>query len=92
MQVVAEPLVQEAVDLADGDAGLRHLDLDVAGPGAVRIQALVRAARGVLELLQRVQHARGHHVARHPAAGQGRGGLKGVHHHRTGGEGVVEHH
>ncbi len=91
VQVVAEALLQQPVDLADGHPGLGDLDLDVAGPGAGQVALGRRAARGGLQSGQFVQQAARHHLARQAPGRQRRRRVEGLHHHRARGEGVVQH-
>ncbi len=92
VQVVAEPLVQQTADLADGHARLRNLDLHVRRPGAAGLEATVGGAGRRLKLAQSVEHAGGHHFARDPASREGGRRLEGFDHHGARGEGVDDHH
>ncbi len=92
VQVVAEALVQDAADLAQGDAGLGHLDLDVRSPGAARAELFIHRPGGGLQLLQGVEHTGGGHLTGDAAGRKDRRRLEGVDHHLTRGEGVIDHH
>ncbi len=92
MQVVAELVLQQPVELADGDPGLGHLHLDVAGPGVGQVALLGGAVGGLLKAGQLVEQPAGDDLAAEPAGRQRRRGVERIHHHRSGAQGVVQHH
>jgi hypothetical protein len=63
VNVVAQPLVKHAIDLADRHPGLRDLDLQVGRPGVMAVQTLGDSACGVLQSLQGVEHLAGDRLA-----------------------------
>ncbi len=88
---MAEAGLQHAVEVADGDACVRHLHLDVAGPGIGELARARAPPGGGLQPGQHVEHPAGHHPAGEAARGERRRRAEGFHHHRAGVEGVEDH-
>ncbi len=92
VQVVAEPGLQHAVEVAQRQAGLGHLHLDVAGPGVGQTALGRRAPGGRLQAGKLVEQATGHHLGGEAPRQERRRSVEGLDHHRTGGESVIDHY
>ena len=59
VHVMPEARAQQSRNLADGNARLRNLELDLVGPGPRQAEGCGRTARGILQMRELVEQRAG---------------------------------
>ncbi len=92
MQIVPEPRLEHAVELSDGDAGLRQFHLYVAGPGVGKVSLRRVDARRCLQPGQFIQKPAGHDLTRQSTSRQRGRSIERLDDDGPRRKGVVEHY